>query len=130
MMSQCEQANRELARADCCNSPTPAACVQAGWPEFDKYGFSSTTTAAKTALSWDALKSQIDTRHTPVAFAWDWVGTGGHMMVATGYKVINGQNWVSVNNPAAPHFGTQVDILYSEYVQACLLYTSPSPRDS
>jgi Papain-like cysteine protease AvrRpt2 len=116
MMSQCEQANRELARADCCNSPTPAACNKSGWPEFDKYGFSSTTTASGSALSWATLKSQIDTRHAPVAFSWKWDGTGAHMMVATGYKVINGQNWVSINNPLDPHVGTQTDILYSDYV--------------
>jgi hypothetical protein len=115
MMSQCEQANQRFGRTDCCDSPTPGACVVGGWPEFSKYGFSYDTGGA---LSWTALKAQIDTNKTPFAFSWHWDGGGGHMMVVTGYKVINGQNWVSINDPWAPNEGDQRDILYSEYVDA------------
>ena len=38
---QCKQANHEFGRTDCCNNPTPGACVQGGWPEFAVWGFSS-----------------------------------------------------------------------------------------
>ena len=34
---QCYQANQELGRTDCCNCPTPGACVQPGWPQFDTW---------------------------------------------------------------------------------------------
>jgi hypothetical protein len=113
MTSQCEQANQRFGRTDCCNTPTPTACIQGGWPEFAKYGFTYNTGGA---LSWDAVKGQIDVRRTPFAFSWGWDGGGGHMMVLTGYKVINGQNWVSINDPWSPHTGSQRDILYSDYV--------------
>lgn len=112
-ISQCEQANKRFSRNDCCNTPTPSACDKGGWPEFDKYGFTFSTGGA---LSWTDLKAQIDTLKTPYAFSWHWDGGGGHMMVITGYKVINGQNWVSINDPWAPNEGNQRDILYSEYV--------------
>ena len=112
-VSQCNQANRELGRMDCCNTPTPSACVKGGWPEFEKYGFSANSGGA---LSWTDLKAQIDTNATPFAFSWHWDGGGGHMMVVTGYKVIGGQNYVSINDPWEPNVGDQRDILYSEYV--------------
>jgi len=113
MTSQCEQANQRFGRTDCCDSPTPSACVLGGWPELAKYGFTYDTGGA---LSWTDLKAQIDTLHTPFAFSWHWDGGGGHMMVVTGYKVINGQNWVSINDPWSPNEGSQRDILYSDYV--------------
>jgi hypothetical protein len=113
-VSQCNQANQRFNRTDCCDSPTPMACVLGGWPEFEKYGFSSTMVAA--ALSWDDLKAQIDTKHTPFAFSWHWNSGGGHMMVVTGYKVVGGQNWVTINDPWAPNDGDERDILYTDYV--------------
>lgn len=113
MVSQCEQANQRFGRTDCCNSPTPSACINGGWPEFWRYGFTYTFGGA---LSWTDLKAQIDTRRTPFAYSWAWDGGGGHMMVVTGYKVINGQNWVSINDPLDPNQGNQRDILYSDYV--------------
>lgn len=118
-MSQCEQANERFNRNDCCNTPTPGACDVGGWPEFDKYGFSFDTGGA---LSWTDLKAQIDTRLTPFAFSWHWDGGGGHMMVVTGYKVINGQNWVTINDPWAPNEGDQRTILYSDYVDGSGYY--------
>jgi hypothetical protein len=113
MVSQCEQANQRFSRTDCCNSPTPSACILPGWPEFAKYGF---TFNSGGALSWTDLKGQIDTRRTPFVYSWNWDGGGGHMMVVIGYKVINGQNWVSINDPWSPNTGDQRDILYSDYV--------------
>jgi len=113
MVSQCEQANQRFGRTDCCDSPTPSACVTGGWPEFAKYGFTYDTGGA---LSWTSLKAQIDVNKTPFAFSWHWDGGGGHMMVVTGYKVIGGQSYVSINDPWAPNEGSQEDILYSDYV--------------
>jgi hypothetical protein len=111
-VSQCEQANQRFGLSDCCNRPTPAACIRGGWPEFEKYGFSYNTGGA---LSWTNLKAQIDSRR-PFVFTWEWTGGGKHMMVSTGYKVISGQNWVSILDPWAPNVGSQRDILYTEYV--------------
>ncbi len=112
MVSQCEQANQRFGRTDCCNTPTPQACVGRGWPEFQKYGFSFNTSGA---LSWNDLMAQVNARR-PFAFSWWWDGGGGHMMVVIGYKVINGQNWVTIHDPWSPDVGDQRDILYSDYV--------------
>ncbi len=112
---QCDQANRRFGRSDCCANPTSAACAQGGWPDFDGYGFNSNRTAG-TALSFAALDGQIQAQGRPVAFSWAWTGGGGHMMVATGTRAVGGQNWVTMNDPWAPLWGDQRDVLYSAYV--------------
>jgi hypothetical protein len=111
-VTQCDEANRRLGRTDCCNSPTPEACVEGGWPEFSKYGFSYNTTGA---LSWSSLVSEINANR-PVAFSWGWTGGGGHMMVAKGYLATSTTNYVHVNDPWAPNVGDEYYITYSEYV--------------
>ncbi|HVG62326.1 MAG TPA: papain-like cysteine protease family protein [Hyalangium sp.] len=113
-VTQCDEANRRFNRTDCCNSPTPSACVVGGWPEFQKYGFTFNTTN-NTALSWSSLVSEINANR-PVAFSWGWTGGGGHMMVAKGYTVTRTDNLVDVNDPWAPNVGDTYFISYSEYV--------------
>ncbi len=72
-VNQCVQANNRFGRRDCCNNPTPNACIQGGWPEFLKYNFVSQHTA-NTALSWDQLRSELadisPCGRRPVAFSW------------------------------------------------------------
>src|SRR5262245_48940815 len=86
---QCDQANKQFGRTDCCNNPVPNACINGGWPEFDKYNFTFARTT-NTALSWDQLRKQIYCKKKPVAFSWHWIGDGGHMMVVYGYAEIGG----------------------------------------
>ncbi len=114
-ISQCTQANNRFTLSNCCNTPTPGPCVNGGWPEFTKYGFTSSLTN-NTALTWAQVKSQIDCSKKPVAFSWHWTGGGGHMMVLTGYAVINGQNWVFINDPWPPNQGGQYSITYDDFV--------------
>ena len=38
-ITQCDEANKRFGRTDCCNNPTPVGCINGGWPEYDKYGF-------------------------------------------------------------------------------------------
>ena len=57
-VQQCAEANNEFGRSDCCGSPTPGACVNGGWPEFDKYGFTFKRTS-DTALTWDQLRNEV-----------------------------------------------------------------------
>jgi hypothetical protein len=116
-VTQCDEANKQFGRSDCCNSPVPGDCVNGGWPEFAKYNFKSDRTS-NTALSWDALKKQIYCSRRPVAYCWPWTGGGGHMMVALGYSEINAQKWVLINNPWAPNVGETTFISYDEYVSA------------
>ena len=114
-VSQCTQANNEFGQTNCCNNPTPTPCVNGGWPEFTKYGFTATTTS-DAALTWDQIKTQIGCLNKPVAFSWHWTGGGGHMMVVTGYAVIDGENYVFINDPWAPNVGGQYPITYDDYV--------------
>lgn len=114
-VDQCDEANKQFARTDCCNSPIPTGCVNGGWPEFEKYGFTASVTS-NAALSWDSLKKQIYCRKEPFAFSWHWTGGGGHMMVVTGYAVIDGVKYVSINDPWPPNVGNQRFITYDEYV--------------
>ena len=113
--SQCTQANNRFGRTDCCNSTVPTDCVNGGWPEFDKYNFTFNRTS-NTALSWDALKKQIYCKKKPVAFSWHWNGGGGHMMVVTGYAVIDNERYLFINDPWAPNEGDQYSITYDNYV--------------
>src|SRR3954471_17105951 len=50
-VTQCAEANDRFSRSDCCNSPTPSACVVGGWPEFEKHGITHALTN-NAALSW------------------------------------------------------------------------------
>jgi hypothetical protein len=114
-VAQCDEANKRFGRSDCCNTPTPGACVNGGWPEFDKYGFTFKTTS-DAALTWDQLKQQIYCAKKPYAFSWHWTGGGGHMMVVIGYAEIGTSRFVAINDPWAPNVGDQRFIAYDEYV--------------
>ncbi len=130
---QCYEANQEFGRTDCCSCPTPSACAQPGWPQFDTWGFNSTQTSWGTPLTWSEVVGQIDAGK-PFMFSWAWNGGGAHAMVAKGYK--SGfllppfsQQWVIVANPWGPQgrcgpggnasgpFGGDLEIdTYAEFV--------------
>ena len=116
-VAQCDEANKEFGRTDCCNSPTPTACVNGGWPQPDKYNFSYQTTS-DAALSWSQLTDQIYCQRKPFAFSWHWPGGGGHMMVVVGYVTLNGTNYVTVNDPWPPNVGNQWINTYDWYVSS------------
>lgn len=112
-ITQCDEANKRFRREDCCNSPDD--CDRGGWPQFEKYGYTSDTTNNE-ALSWEDVKKQIDCRRVPFCVTWRWVGNGGHMMVISAYKSINGENQVKLINPLPVGTGSSRWIRYSEYV--------------
>jgi hypothetical protein len=115
-VQQADEANRRFGRTDCGNSPTPAACITGGWPEYAKYQFAATRTA-DTALTWAEVRREIGCAGRPFAFSWHWPGGGGHMMVAIGYRTLESTgNWVLVNNPWPPTGGNQSWMLYDRYV--------------
>jgi hypothetical protein len=114
-VQQCDEANKEFGRSDCCNASVPSACNNGGWPEYGKYSFTANTTS-DAPLTWAQIQSQIYCAKKPFAFSWHWNGGGGHMMVATGYVTIGGTNYVSVNNPWPPTGGVQEIYTYDKYV--------------
>jgi len=114
-LTECQIATQATPSvANCCQSPFPAAYVHTGWEMLSKNGFSSSSTG--TALSWADLKAQISTKKKPVLFAWGWNGGGGHMLVATGWFTLAGQNYVRVNNPWPPTSGTKESYTYAAWV--------------
>ena len=118
-VSQCVQANNRFGMTNCCNTPTPGACVNGGWPEFAKYDFDSQHTT-NAALTWSQLKTEISNSTNcmkrPFCFTWHWNGGGGHMMVAIGYSTVDGVNMVEINDPWAPNVGDHRIITYNAYV--------------
>lgn len=122
-VSQCAQANAEFGMSNCCEGPTPSTCVQGGYPDFAYWGFSSQTTPYGTALTWAELSEQF-TLGQPVAYAWSWVGGGGHVMVATGVWVDPEEgSLVDINNPWPPNQGDQTTLTYALYVSDPGSYT-------
>lgn len=116
-VTQPDEANKRFGRTDCGNSPTPAACINGGWPEYEKYKFARIRTN-DTALTWAQIKAEVGCAKRPFAFSWHWPGGGGHMMVVIGYMRILNTNYVLVNNPwpPTPQSGAQTWMTYDRYV--------------
>src|SRR5580704_153616 len=112
---QCDQANNRFGHSDCCNHPTPVPCVEGGWPEFSKYGFSSSVTNS-APLTWSQIVDQICTKKKPFAFSWHWTDGGGHMMVLKACSQSGAQNYVTINNPWPPNVGEVQILTYAAYV--------------
>jgi hypothetical protein len=117
-VTQCAQANEYLTLprgVDCCDNPKPAECIKIGWPQFEMYDFDADDTN-RAALSWDQVREQIYCKERPFAFSWEYEGGGGHMMVAMGYKIENGTNYVYMSDPK--YSGYRSPITYSWYVSS------------
>ena len=114
-ISQCSQAQQYLNVTACCVSPTPEACINGGWPQFEYYGFNASNTEDE-ALSWEQLTREIDANR-PVAFGWHWNSGGGHMVVVCGYQEIGGERFVVINDPWPPEIGSGGQLIpYDNYV--------------
>jgi hypothetical protein len=114
-VTQCDEANQRFGRSDCCNSPVPEDCINGGWPEFDKYNYTYSTTS-DAALTWSQVQDQVYCKKKPFAFSWHWDGGGGHMMVVIGYVTVDGVQYVTINDPWSPNVGDQRVITYEDYV--------------
>lgn len=115
-IAQCTQANDQLGMADCCGKAIDNNCIQGGFPDFVRYGFTPTVTNF-APLKWSDIKIQISNLKKPFAFSWQYTGGGGHMMVITGYYTDNkGMNYVYVNDPLEVNVGSTYTLTYDEYV--------------
>ena len=114
-VSQCTQANNRFGRTDCCT--TPGNCVTGGWPEFDKYNFTSLNTN-NSPLSWDKIRDEIDCKNRPITYTWHWAGGSGHMVAVVGYSIgeCNGDKFLHINNPLPVNTGSVYTITYDAYV--------------
>jgi hypothetical protein len=115
-VTQCDEANKRFGFSECCDRPTPAKCIEGGWPEFKKYNFDNDV--KQGALTFSEVQQEIFCNKRPFAFSWRWVGGGGHMMVVTGYKTVNGTVYIIKDDPWPPNQGQDsVAITYDFYVQ-------------
>lgn len=115
-VTQCDEANRRFGLSECCDRPTPIKCVEGGWPEFSKYNFNYEV--KQGPLDFNEVQHEIFCDKRPFAFAWHWVGGGGHMMVVTGYEIVNGTRYVIKDDPWPPNQGQDsVAITYDFFVK-------------
>jgi hypothetical protein len=117
---QCEQVNKSYGLTHCCGDLVEPECDLTGWPDFARYDFDFKRTK-DAALSWEQIKEQIACKNNPIAFSWKWVGNSGHMMVIKGFQVVDGVNYLYVNDPSknpAHRF-----IKYDFYVQSANNHT-------
>jgi hypothetical protein len=115
-VTQCGEANREFGRTDCCKKPTPEGCIDGGWPEFSKYKFDSKPKDGP--LDFADAQRELFCKQRPFAFSWHWNGGGGHMMVAIGYRIVNGTQYIIKDDPLPPNQGQDsVAITYQYFVK-------------
>lgn len=114
--AQCDLANQRFGLTVCCNGTCPkdASCNMPGWTMFDESNFNTTATPAP--LAWDALQRQISCTQKPMAYAYGPKSGGvGHVVVVSGYRVVNGIRFVRITDPWDPCDGESRSITYEEY---------------
>jgi hypothetical protein len=103
-LTECQLATQATPGQNCCaSSPPVAPCVHTGWEMLSGNGFTFKTSS--TALSFMDFTAEI-TAKRPVLYAVGWTGGGGHMLVADGWSVQAGIEYVSVNDPWPPSSAT------------------------
>jgi hypothetical protein len=87
---QCEMANYDFGRTDCCSNPSSSACNPSSGSFTGKpashYGLGWTQYKDNT-FSWSQFKSEIDAGR-PVSIGWNWNSGGGHAMNVAGYNQV------------------------------------------
>jgi hypothetical protein len=118
-LNQCTGATDMVTRQgangpeNCCNGTNAqdTNCNHTSGLHIDWYGFPAVTDTA-SAVAWSTLQSEIAASR-PVVANWNWNSGGSHFLLAIGAHVVNGQDYVTVNNPAG---GEQSDDTYAYYV--------------
>jgi hypothetical protein len=116
-VDQCSVAQKVYPKLTCCPQGVPPgmtncsgqakACDTTGWPPFKLLGFKHCRTK-ETALSFERLMYEIGTSSRPVLFALEMADSNGkrtgigHIMVAGGYKTVDGERFVEVYDPLCP----------------------------
>jgi hypothetical protein len=121
-VAQCTQANDRLGRTDCCNSPTPNACVQPGWPEFERHGLSTTWTNWGTALTLSQAQAELNAGR-PFAGVRDWGNGTSHIVSVIDYLRFDGDDFLVINDPSPVGAGDQYIETYNDFVQVPGVHT-------
>ena len=111
--SQCEIANRLLAKYICCVLPKlcNVGCNSGGVSQiYNLFGIGSTYSVG--TLPFASIQAEINAnRPVEVGVAWDG-GGGGHLAIISGWEQDTSGDWVRVNDPD-PTISGQVVMLYS-----------------
>jgi hypothetical protein len=118
-IEQCELANAELQRSDCCSGDCPRnpMCSRPGWPKFAEIGVAFEE--SENPLTWDQIKNEIGTHSRPLAYAYGpKTGGVGHILVIYGFSEMgetDQDRLLHLKDPWAPCAGDDRSITYSEY---------------
>lgn len=95
--TQCNVANGELGRSDCCNSAVPSACNVPWWLDRALTRTNNFVSMMGQA-SFQQVRSEIDAGR-PVGARIGWNGGGGHFMVIYGYSLVVGVEYFDIDDP-------------------------------
>jgi hypothetical protein len=134
-IQQCAEATYQFgqkAGVNCCNNPTPGACVSGGQVEISHYGFTYQQLGGSSALSPSQIENQISSRHEPWIFNpycanQSQCGQWGHVLTGVGYwapfqNIIPGLTdlfFLFVNDPWPPNVGSFYLEFYPAYASGC-----------
>ncbi|MEP7195306.1 MAG: papain-like cysteine protease family protein [Saprospiraceae bacterium] len=131
--AQCEQAVRALnpnqvsqtSIGSCCQAATGnLECNHTNWPIFEMYNFKcSDTYTCSDYLSWEDMLNQIDSSK-PLCLTYNWTCGGAHMIIMSGYQIVNNQllvhlldpysEFARINDPDYPYPNSSRYVLQSE----------------
>jgi hypothetical protein len=113
-IQQCEGANYDFGRSDCCSNPGSSACNPGtgsftGTP-LSYYGVSWSQPGSQ--LSYAQFTAEIDAGR-PVSIGYNWNNGGGHALNVSGYDNDSGSQWMYIDDPGStgPYW-----ITYTTYV--------------
>ena len=131
-VQQCAEATLQFgqpAGVDCCNSPTPGACISGGQVYINHYGFTYQQLGGNAALTHNQIVEQIVTRNEP------WIsnpycadsskcGSWGHVVTGIGYlwplrQVFPNLFFVWANDPWPVNTGSSYFQFYRDYKKGC-----------
>lgn len=121
-ISQCDLANTQLGKGNCCDNKGAASCPKtddcnsAGTTEVAIQSLNYTLTKETSPLSWDEIRNEIFCNKRPLVFGDGPSGGGvGHVRVIYGYVNTGGTQFLSLMDPWAPCVGSDDVISYDDY---------------
>ena len=99
-VEQCKEANSQFGRSDCCSGSksNKSTCRKPAWHRMGSKGLTFRQTSMGRPLTWEQIKTEINNLR-PFAFSVYYKSGGGHIMLAAGYKEVQGQKFVYVLDP-------------------------------
>ncbi|NOT38560.1 MAG: hypothetical protein HOP11_14405 [Saprospiraceae bacterium] len=121
-ITQCDQAYRSMPQNACCTTnpccyrQMDSECNHTNWPIFDQYGFSCKDTYTHSDfLSWKKMLLQID-NDKPMCLTYNFHGAGAHMIVMSGYKIVDGDLELYLIDPYSSYNDNQVNPVEIRFV--------------